>query len=243
MPDSSAVENHYVCLAEKCAGIVKTSLGDPKRSAQQGTSGEFLLELDVWIQAITPSKCSQLIKSAAFEYQFALLAVSQGQYRNAFKGLRLTLELILQSVHLSTDELKLRQWLNSKSDTSWAAIMDEEKGVFSHCVADAFNQSFLDELKHFASMAAKVYRELSQYVHGNIGESAAVLEFDESMFERFHNQADLVAYVSSFALTLRYVTDELPIKQLRELDKYISVRLGNLESVRNILSFLNEEQS
>ncbi|MCF7960468.1 MAG: hypothetical protein K9M08_06960 [Pirellula sp.] len=241
MTDSSAVENHYFSLAEKCAGIVKTSLGDPQRSAQQGTSGEFLLELEVWVQAVTPSKCSELIKSAAFEYQFALLAVSQGQYRNAFKGLRLTLELILQSVQLSTDEVKLRQWLNGKADTSWAAIMDDERGVFSRCVADAFNQSFLDDIKHFASIAARVYRDLSQYVHGNIGATSAVLEFDNSMFERFHNQADLVAYVSSFALTLRHVTDELPIERLRELDKHISVRLGNLESVRNLLLFLNAE--
>jgi hypothetical protein len=58
-----------------------------------------------------------------------LLNNSQGQYRNAFKGLRLVLELILQGAYLSVYPVLLSEWLRSQADTSWQAILDPDNGV------------------------------------------------------------------------------------------------------------------
>jgi len=65
-------------------------------------------------------------------------ALAQGHYRHAFKGLSLVLELCLQAVALSANELCLREWPDNRRDTVWGVIVDDANGVFSKQFAHAF---------------------------------------------------------------------------------------------------------
>lgn len=232
------VHEHYRVLAGKCSAIVDETLRDNDRQALQGTSHVFLDELAIWVDAAQSISVTPLWRSAAFEYQFALLAVSQGQYRSAFKGLRLTLELLLQSLLLSTNELELREWMVGIRDTSWANLTDKECGVFSQRRCLAFCPTLADEAAHFGSIAKKLYRELSQFVHGNMAFEPLLpekLQFENALFNEFHKQADMVAYVTSYALTVRFVP-ELERCNFDLLDSHLAARLGHLEVVRDLLS-------
>ena len=230
----------YLSFDTKCTEIVATTLDDVDRQALQGTSHTFFSELAIWIDLVGNNRSVPLLKSAAIEYQFCLLAVVQGQYRNAFKGLRLTLELILQSILLSANEMELREWQMGNRDTSWARILGKEDGIFSQRFCAAFSPLLSDEIEHFRSMAKLTYRDLSQFVHGNENPKSPLpnlLEFHNDYFETFHCKADLVAYVCSFSLMLRY-SDELKDESFHKIDSHLSARIGNLQCTRDLLAMI-----
>ena len=236
-PDIATLYNSFDA---KCSEIVATTFEDVDRQVVQGTSHTFFGELAIWIELVRNNRSTPLLKSAAIEYQFCLLAVVQGQYRNAFKGLRLTLELILQAILLSANEMELREWQMGNRDTSWARILGEEDGIFSQRFCSAFSPLLSDEIEHFRSLAKLTYRDLSQFVHGNEKPNAPLpnlLEFNSDYFENFHRKADLVAYVCSFSLMLRY-TEELKDEPFHKIDSHLSARIGNLECTRDLLAMI-----
>ena len=230
----------YKSFDAKCSEIVAKTLEDVDRQALQGTSHTFVDELAIWIDLLGNNRSALLLKSAAIEYQFCLLAVVQGQHRNAFKGLRLTLELILQSILLSANEMELREWQLGNRDTSWARILGKEDGIFSQRFCAAFSPLLTEEIEHFRSLAKKTYRDLSQFVHGNETPNSPLpnlLEFNNDYFQKFHRNADLVGYVCSFALMLRY-TEELKDESFVKIDSHLSARIGNLECTRDLLEMI-----
>jgi hypothetical protein len=116
-------------LHADCSVVVAASC-EAKYNAHNAGSYGFATNLDLWIQSLSDRPESVLFQTASSEFVLALLNNSQGQYRNAFKGLRLVLELILQGAYLSVYPVLLSEWLSSQADTSWQAILDPDKGVF-----------------------------------------------------------------------------------------------------------------
>jgi hypothetical protein len=104
-----------------CSIVVAASC-EAKYNAHNAGSYGFANDLDLWIQCLSDRPESVLFQTASSEFVLALLNNSQGQYRNAFKGLRLVLELILQGAYLSVYPVLLSEWLRSQADTSWQAI-------------------------------------------------------------------------------------------------------------------------
>ena len=65
-----------------------TSIGGANE-AKVARSHQFVQEIELWVSALGSRRENTLLRVAAYEYQFALLALAQGHYRQAFKGLRL----------------------------------------------------------------------------------------------------------------------------------------------------------
>ena len=93
-------------LQGQCSGTLERSL-QGVNEAQLGESYLFAGDLDAWKNAINGELEVSLVETAASEYVLAILNACQGQYRNAFKGLRLVLELCLQSTYLSANLVRL----------------------------------------------------------------------------------------------------------------------------------------
>jgi hypothetical protein len=166
------------------------------------------------------------------EYQFALLAVVQGQYRQAFMALRLSLELLLGGVWFSANELELRFWLRGERDLVWGNMLRGDNGVLSPRFVRAFCGDLSDEAKHYQAMAEKVYRECSEYVHGNVHASLdTTLVFQEEIFQEWHAKAGAVRLVSTFALWIRY-SDLFDADSQAALEPILLDSLGHLEPVR-----------
>ena len=102
-----------------------------------------------------------MLIAAMREYEFALLAVVQAQYRQAFTALRLCFELLLSAVQLSANELELRTWLRGDRDLNWSALADADTGLFSKKFARAFFEELEEQSAHYRAMAGAVYRECS----------------------------------------------------------------------------------
>ena len=128
-------------LHDLCTASLARSF-DTAYDALNANSYRLATDLDCWTKVLESRPEQALYAAASAEYILALLNNAQGQYRNAFKSLRLVLELVLQGVYLSVNLVTLREWLASQADTSWNAILDGDKGIF----AKRFCRAFFPEL-------------------------------------------------------------------------------------------------
>lgn len=233
-PASNDIADYFSKLQAKCGTILIESTAGQNGNLM-GASRLFGAELGVWKDTLINRREAELIKVALYEYEFALLALAQGHYRHAYKALRLVLELCLQSVLLSANEMVLREWLANKSDTFWSVIVDLENGVFSKRYTQAFFPDLESHVAHFRALAVSVYRECSECVHGNVPKHVLLpssLSFDSGVFSLWHSKAATVARIAHFAFCLRYLND-LNDAELSNLEPFLSDRIGYLAGIRS----------
>ena len=225
--------DEHVRLHEQCtAAVQETFTADT--AGLQATSHGFLKDLEVWAKHLTGRTEEDLFVAATREYQFALLAVVQGQYRQAFMALRLSFELLLAVLQLSAHELHSRMWLRGQRDIVWATLIDKENGVLSK----TFIAAFYDELAYpgpqYRAMAETVYRECSEYVHDNAPTHLhlpATVKFSADVFEEWHSRTKVIRLVASFALAARYVR-LCRAHELENLEHTVLDNLGHVEAIR-----------
>lgn len=223
-------------LLTKTASILESSM-TASNSVKIASSHIFGGEMEAWCKVLSQRREVELLKVAALEYEFALLALTQGYYRHAFKGLRLVLELILQAIYLSANELLLREWIDNRVDTNWSAIAEKDEGVFSQRFAKAFFPELTTHVQHYRELAVALYRECSECVHGNTPKCIPLptgLDFNQDVFDLWHSKASNVVLIAHFVLALRYLL-ELSETDVAHLETFLSDRLGHLEEVRKHL--------
>ena len=229
----SPIQLHYDGLHSQSGKILSESL-HAGNGVKVARSHQFTQEVEIWTAVLNNRRESVLLKMVAHEYQFALLALAQGHYRHAFKGLRLVLELTLQAAHLSTHELELREWLQNRKDTIWGALVDQDNGVLSLRFARSFFAPLDQHVAYHRALAEQVYRECSECVHGNIPKHIplpASLAFSQASFDLWHAKADVVALLCHFTLAMRYL-QEIPPANTAQLETSLMSRLGHVQEVR-----------
>jgi hypothetical protein len=231
--DTSDIQKYYRALHARCGAILERSVAS-ENGRRVAKSHEFFREVDLWCGVLGKRGEVELLRTAAHEYQYALLALCHGNYRHAFKALRLVLELILQSTHLSANELELREWLSHRKDTIWAVLMDPENGVFSPRFAHAFFPEVEPHIAYHRLMAMQVYRECSECVHGNIPKFVPLpetLEFSQESFDLWHAKADVVALIAHFVLSLRHLR-AIPEESVSKLESVLVDRVAHIQEIR-----------
>jgi hypothetical protein len=230
------IEKYLKKLHSQSGTVLERSLSG-QNSAKLAKSRTFATELMVWQNILGQRREGELLKAATSEYESAIIVLTQGHYRHAFHGLRLTFELTLQAVFLSKSELLLREWLDGRIDTNWNTIVDPDNGLFSQRFALAFFPELQQHIKYYREMAIGVYRDCSEYVHGNYKKQIPLpksINFDEAVFKLWHSKADIAAMVLHFALSLRYLRD-LQESEVSQLEPIINDRLGHIKEIRELL--------
>lgn len=176
-----------------------------------------------WIKILEYAPETYMYKNAAKVYQEAFGNMLMGLYQPAFMGLRYFLERTLTGVYYSGSELELRTWMHGERDTYWAELIGREEsvkiktndideinsnnGLFSQKFTRAFFPELSDAAKSFRSQTSKVYRNCSEYVHGNpnvINEIGTTIDFSESVAEKWNEYADTIARCILYAFMMRY---------------------------------------
>lgn len=220
-------------LHEQCSSAVDMSL-DVSNEAALGTSLLFGTDLEAWHKVLLLNPFSKLIQIAAQEYTLTQVNLCQGQYRNAFKGLRLVLELCVQSAYLSTDLLNQEEWLKGEKDTSWTLLVDAENGPFGTRFARAFFPEVSEHLANFRAISKSLYRELSECIHGNVPIKIPLpssLEYNKEVFELWHEKARLVRLVVLFCFALRFLRSVSSTSRHLVVDS-LSDQLGHIDAIR-----------
>jgi hypothetical protein len=229
-------QDHYRNLYASCGEVLsKSFLTDT--TGRHAISHQFIADLRVWHESIASRPENVLLLAAISEYQFSLLAVAIGQYRQAYMSLRLSFELILGCVYYSGNEFKLRLWLKGSQDLVWAALVCPDTGVFSESFVSTFFEELGGSARQYGGIAQKVYRECSEFVHGNAHTHTAdsgKLAFQEQTFIAWHEKARSIKLAASFALCSRYVQTLEP-SQRAALEPVLLDSVGHIPAVRAVL--------
>ena len=191
---SVSCEDYYRQLHASC-GVVLSASFQADDKGQHAVAHQWISDLLRWHDVLAHRPESGLILASLAEYQFALLALVLGQYRQAFMSLRLSLELLLGGVYYSANELHLRLWMNGQKDLVWSALISLDDGVFSKTFVGAFCEDLVDCARQYGAIAGGVYRECSEYVHGNAqthSEQSGKVMFQDEAFQTWHSKAKSV---------------------------------------------------
>jgi hypothetical protein len=197
-----------------------------------------ITDLSVWLKALEGQRETEIYKNAFKEYEFALFCLVQGFYRQAFSSLRLFMELTLAGIQLSANEFDMRLWFAGKKDTNWNAILDLDKGVFAKNFVEAFCSELIEESKHIRSTSEKLYRECSEYVHGNHAASLTLPEgvaFSKPSFLLWSEKAKSTFLVIHYALSVRYIK-ELKKDFFEKIEPVLNDEIGHIKGFEFIFN-------
>lgn len=161
------IEQHYVRILDRSRTAFAELTADPVRLPAFTQAHNDASDLDKLIELMAGRPEEEIFSLARVEYQHALFSAAFGQYRQAHVSLRLFLELSLCSVLFSAHEIDTRRWLQGKKDSNWASIISNETGVFSKQFVGVFFEDMKEFGVQYRTLAEKLYRECSEYVHGN----------------------------------------------------------------------------
>lgn len=237
-----SLKDHYSKLHQATGQVIDLSFAEG-HAESMAKSHAYIEDLERWLSILRSRKESVALQAAVREYQFALLALSLGSYRSAFSALRLFLELTFASIRWSVNEQELREWLRGERDLNWKALSDAELGILSKKVLRLYSDLFQDEAPVYRSSAEAVYRECSEFIHGNAAANNALpatIQFDPTTFSLWHDKADVTRLIVTFSLSARYL-DELSAADKTILEHGLLDILGHSKSVRLILGAPVEE--
>lgn len=168
----------------------------------------FISDFSSWLDVLEDRPEISIFKNAIKEYQMSILSNNIGLYQQAFMGLRFFLERTLVAILFSANEIELNLWKLGERDTYWSELIDDNKGIFSDRFCKAFFPELKDEIKHFKAITIKVYRECSEYVHGNqiiIDKIPESMNYSIEIFHEWNSKADTIKRIILFSLCLRYL--------------------------------------
>ena len=233
--NASRIENYYRDLYTQCGKVLDFSIAN-QFSSRLADSHNHITDIGVWIKVLEARTEVFLLELALHEYQFAILSLCIGHYRQAFASLRLFMELALASVQFSANELQLREWIADRRDIQWSGLISSDEGVFSKRFAHAFFAEAEGYLNDYLENAKQVYRDCSEFVHGNYTTHSALpdkLEFSETVFSSWHDAAKKVRGVVLFALCLRYIR-LLDGVALSQIELGVMDELGHISTIRAV---------
>jgi hypothetical protein len=235
---------YYLGLSNSSKEILTQSL---ERVGDLSKVNMFVDDILVWHELLHEKVESIVIlKYAASEIQVAAFSLALGLYRQAFVSLRLSLELSLSSVLFSTNELEFREWQRGERDIYWSKIIgqaaqdsqrqDNQSGVFSQRYSKNFYPELEELLSPYNELAAKTYRKLSEFVHGN-AETLSIsngLKFRDRDFEDWMSLFIDSSNLISFALCLRFLK-QLNSQEIKRMENHLLDSLGHIPTVREYI--------
>ena len=233
-----SVRTYYEGLITQCSDNFNKLLDDDSVAAGFISAHNFLEELETMHQGIGDHYSAECFRHAIIEYSFSLFQLSIGSYRSAFSSLRLSFELALATIKFSASEFDYLQWSQGNKDINWNSIVEAELGIFSKQFIRVFYNSLEDEGGHFCSLARTVYRECSEYVHGNPStreQDEVAFTFAADRTKKWTEIADTMHLVIVFCYAMR-ILHQLSDEKLQTVEQLIMDKLSSIESVRVVFS-------
>ncbi len=247
------IKEYYNDYKNRITSIIDTSLSEDVLANDVALCFNLVTDYEIWLKCLGDRLECILYRNAIKVYQDALGCMLEGQYQSAFMGLRYCFERTLCGVYLSANELELRTWKNGQRDTYWTEIVGKEgkesedavhyiealtdKGLFSIKYVNAYFPDLKDEAIHFRRMAISVYRECSEFVHGNPQALVQIpdhLEYRKELMELWCEKALTMKRVMFFAFSLRYLL-QFGEKEKGELTEIINEEFATVKPIINLV--------
>lgn len=202
---------------------------------------DFSKSLQTWLEIIPNDNYKILLTNSIQSLELSIISQSYCLYRNSFSSLRLSMEMLFGGIYFSTTTIDFIEWTKSSKDLNWSTLNDLNNGVISHRFCNAFFPELKEVNESYHTKAKDLYRDLSEYVHGNhhtwITEGAA-LKIDQNEIHSFNQYLNLFYEISIFALCLRYLKS---IKK-NQLEAVVPIILQTLNHVTPIHEYLTSSK-
>jgi hypothetical protein len=230
------VTDYYTQLGNNAIGVLQSSLGNEDLELLS-SNHSFTHDLSLWLEVLKNRPESSILQNAIKEFQIAILSNNLGFYQQAFMGLRFFFERTLVAIHFSGKEIELNLWKLGERDTYWSELIDKDNGIFSPKFCKAFFPELKDEIRHFEAITAKVYRECSEFVHGNQSVIKIIPEqisYSKELFYEWNIKADTIRRVVLFAFCLRYLK-HLSDDKVKKLESTIADEFKSISQIKDLI--------
>ncbi len=230
------VIEHYKAIGVTAIEILDQSLQDEENDLMI-INHSFIFDFSLWLDVLKDRPEISIFENAIKEYQMSILSNNMGLYQQAFMGLRFFLERTLVAILFSANEIELNLWKLGERDTYWSELIDDEKGIFSSKFCKAFFPELKDEIKHFSAITKKVYRECSEYVHGNqsiLDKIPSDLGYSADVFHEWNTKADTIKRIILFTFCLRYLRG-LQNESVRKVEPSLSEEFKTITPIIEII--------
>lgn len=221
---------HFSSLNDMYRKVIEQSF-ESKHEALLSEMFQFTEDLTLWCDILSEHTDTTLLISAMQEFELGFQAAVSGQYRYAFIANRYFIEQVCKYVYLSSNEFYLRQWKCGLRDISWNSITDVDSGIFSVNYIRAFYSEVDTEGKHILQLVSALYRETSEFVHGNFSKIDILpmkIEFNEELLEKWLANVGSAKFIVLFLLCMRFSKD-LNQSELEKLEDSIREELCGIE--------------
>lgn len=224
-------------LSEATRVVLQAVLSDQDTEKQVKKSVSSIATLESLQNQVSTRYESAVFRQAIDEGKHAIFLLSIGSYRNAYSSLRLFFELNLAAIDFSTNQRLFLAWTLGRADISWSRLSDAEEGVLSKNFCNLFPIDLSEHAKNYRTMATTVYRECSEYVHGNPAANSKLPDFPQfskSIVLDWCDKLDTMCLVCIFLFSVRYLA-ELQPSQAEAVKADIMDQLSHLAPVRDFL--------
>lgn len=227
--DNSCKE-HFSDLNERFRSVIDESFSS-EFERNLSDLFHFSEDLHTWVTLLDGKADTTILLSAIQEYELGFQAVVSGQYRYAFIAHRYFLEQICRFIFLSSNELYLRHWKIGLKDISWGALVDSDNGIFSKEFIRAFYPEVESEGLHLIAIVKKLYRESSEFIHGNFSKIEVLpntIEFNKDILKTWLDFIETSKFVAVFLLFVRFSKD-LDSGSIHNIEEMAREELSGIE--------------
>jgi hypothetical protein len=226
------LKEHYDKISEAARAVRQDSLLD---SAPLEAAHAAIGEIRLWQEILGARPEATIFDQIVSALELGLFALVSGLYRQAYGSLRLTVELTAGLCWFSTNRLDLAEWQSGERDLIWKEITNEDEGVLSPRFRKAFFPE-LNEERKYNGLNKKLYRELSEYVHGNARTWAGQddIKYDEQLHRAWFDRLGTYMVVTTVLLSLRYL-QEVDDTAVGKLAPYLHSRVGHVAPITKYL--------
>ena len=203
----------------------------------------FVSDLGAWVDCLKDIPQSLLLRSALNECATANLFCSFGLYKHAMISLRLCLEHCLYAIYMSSNDFYFRRWKSGQEDMKWTAILDTNTGIFSKSFIRAYAPEFEERSMELSNIARTVYRECSEYIHGNFSKMECLPEqneFSQDLLSRYVDHFETISYLLSVCLVIRFKEKILKDGLLGNLEDAIMHNISMLPEIQLLYDEMGE---
>jgi len=225
------IDDYFNKINSESQEIFQQTIKDTKEFGKVHHVSAFLYEFS---ELLFDADEKNLLKIISTQLDTSAFNMSLGMYRQAFSSLRLAFEMTLGVVYFSINKLEHTEWLIGKNDIKWSKLIDEENGILSKRFAVAFFSELTDEILKSNGKAKELYRELSEYVHGNYetwGNNEVILEKNNKLVAQYFTLFAKYSEISLLVLCCRYAksididhADDVSDFFLEEMNEYSAIR-------------------
>lgn len=199
-----------------------------------GFSHDLIVNIDDWYKITQEHSSIKLLKNAIEQIDISCLHILDGLYRSGFTALRLSLEMVTGAIYFSANNLEFEEWLKGGYDLNWSTILDEENGILSTRFANAYYPALASIRGNYFTRTKKLYRELSEMVHGNNStwnfDNPEII-IDQNRINQYMKILDEFSKIMNFQMCLRFLNN-LTEDKIVIIESHLIDSIGTEEIIR-----------